>query len=180
MGSRPVRRGVADEDDPTSFAPRRKDGGKSRRMEAALERLAEVARERRRKGGRDDYGQDDEELLVVPSVTDEVRNIDADDASANVVSMAATERAATGKDASKSGKQGKNASDKRATKTKSTKTTGSRKRKAANAPDDEHDENGHEAGFAVDDAQDSDAPPARKATRKKRTPKAKKTRVESD
>jgi len=175
-GSRAVRRRAVDDDDPTSFAPRRKDAGKSRRMEAALERLAEVARERRRNGGRDD--DEDDDVPVATNTTD--ADVDAADSAVNVVSMAATANAAASKDnGGKSGKQAKTAG-KRASKTKSSKATGSKKRKAAIGSDDEDDGGGDGSGGSADGAHDSDTTPVPRATRKKRAPRAKKTRVLSE
>lgn len=136
------------------FAPRRKDAGKSRRMEVALERLAEKARERRRvlatakrQGGAaaadattdgDDSAMQEDAVVAIPGSA--AKGTAASDA--NVVSMTAASLTVPS-----TGKKSRKPADKNG----KSKSAG-RKRKAAAPVDDDDDDDDEEDDAEVDDA----------------------------
>lgn len=147
--------GMAGGGDHEGFAPRRKDVGKSRRMEVALERLAEKARERRRVGAAGDKTR-----------AEAAADVAADDETGIVATTAVASMAAADSSKRKKTKQKKDTAAK--------PKAGGRKRKAVADLDgnDEQEEQALESEAAADD--DDTPAPKPKAKKKRAARKSKK------
>jgi len=151
--------GMAGGGDHEGFAPRRKDVGKSRRMEVALERLADKARERRRTGTAEKTAGD----LITAHGEDDIP----------VSTTAIASMAAVDSNKPKKTRQKKDT----ATKAKAKPRTTGRKRKAAADLADEGDE---DEALDVEDAAEGDDVPTPKPKKKKRAARKGKKQIADD
>jgi len=153
--------GMAGGGDHEGFAPRRKDVGKSRRMEVALERLAEKARERRRTGAAGAKTTDVAE-----------RNVDGSDDTTVSATAIASMAAVDNNTEPKKGRQKKDTT----TKAKAKPRASGRKRKAA-ADLDDNEEHEVESLDVGDGAESDDVPKPKAAKKKKRAARKSKKQV---